>query len=126
MANKTNKDYQFIINHGFTIDITSQDSGWARMYLVKNGKRITYVSFLSNNQNAGNITNRAPFVRPSTHLGSALFELKAIAMKHIEKNGVVIMDSRANLSDDINYVLKLDGVSVQDLVKALQSLDSSK
>jgi hypothetical protein len=55
-----------------------------------------------------------------------LFELKAIAMKHIEKNGVVIMDSRANLSDDINYVLKLDGVSVQDLVKALQSLDSSK
>lgn len=110
---KSNQDYQFLLINGFTIDITSHHSGWSRMHLVKSGSRIDYISFRSNNINSARLLEKAPVVRPSTHLGKALAELKEIAMKHVAKTSGFTMVSGSitlNASNEVH-----DAVSVKQL-----------
>jgi hypothetical protein len=63
----------------FGIDIASADSGWAHIYLTKNDVRVKplkEISFRSNNQNAGKLSEQAIHARRSTHIGVALIEMK--------------------------------------------------
>jgi hypothetical protein len=84
---KINKNYQFIIDNHFTIDIRSGSEGYAVMYLVQAGKRLDdkKVYFRDNKQSRDKLIERLPEARDFTHLGNALSELKQIAAKMINQ-----------------------------------------
>jgi|GEM_PF-4150641 len=76
---KFNATLESIKKLGFGIDIASADAGWAHIYLTKNDIRVRplkRISFRSNNQNAGKLSEQAIHARRSTHIGVALTEMK--------------------------------------------------
>lgn len=85
---KTNKNYQFIRDTNFSIDIRSGSEGFAVMYLVSAGKRLNdkKVYFRDNKQSRDKMMKNLPTTRDFTHLGNALADLKQIAAKIIQKN----------------------------------------
>lgn len=71
-----NKNLANIIKAGFNIEIKSQDSAMARIYLTQNGKRTgDWVAFTSGHRTASTLTEALKSTRENTHLDRALAKL---------------------------------------------------
>lgn len=71
-----NNNYSNILKSGFDVDIKSQDSGMARIYLTQNGKRTgDWVTFTSGHRTASTLTAALASTRVNTHLDTALARL---------------------------------------------------
>ena len=71
-----NNNYSNILKAGFYIEIKSQDSAMARIYLTQNGKRTgDWVTFTSGHRTASTLTEALSSTRVNTHLDRALARL---------------------------------------------------
>lgn len=84
---KTNKNYEFLLENGFDVDIRSSDNGIARMYLLKNGERVKpniYTPFRDNKQSRDKLQQRVSKARDFTHLGIALKRMKETVLENFK------------------------------------------
>ncbi|MGF6348193.1 hypothetical protein [Variovorax sp. W2I14] len=74
-----NNNYAKILKAGFDIEIKSQDSAMARIYLTQNGKRTgDWVTFTSGHRTASTLTEALSSKRVNTHLDRALARLSMV------------------------------------------------
>ncbi|MBR7905816.1 hypothetical protein [Burkholderia cenocepacia] len=80
-----NKDYEFLQENGFGVEIRNGNEGYASMYLLKDGFRVTpqvKLFFKDNRQHCGYLQDRAPKARNSTHLGVAIRKMKDVVVEN--------------------------------------------
>ncbi|MGS1026796.1 hypothetical protein [Burkholderia glumae] len=76
-----NKDYEFLQSKGFGLEIRNGNEGYATMYLLKGGFRVTpqiKLLFKDNRQYCDYLQGRVPKARSSTHLGVAIRKMRDV------------------------------------------------
>lgn len=86
-----NRDYKYLIENGFDVEIKSNRDGYSVAYLTRNGERWNNERefFLNNKKSIEYTSSIMPNAQENSHFGKALFKLRMTVqeykMRQVEK-----------------------------------------